>query len=280
MEITCPSGLIGRVRNIKGHELAALAEQADGDSTPIDSIATIVGGCWQETVDPGPSRIIQAGDAKPSWGRVLSGDIIYSLLRLRASSVKTPDSDPGPWGPGDPYHFDVQCQACHKRYGWELLLSELKVKTLPDESKQIIEQSGNFTAVVGGRKYTFQLQTPELDEPITKLRRQQKRSATSIIDTLVAQTIGVEGVNAKDIKRRWAHIVDLDAFELRELQDAYEAADCGVDTEIQTKCTHAGCRYIQDLQLPFGRDFFRPRKPPPELESSEEEDEQSQATPT
>lgn len=279
MQIECLSGLVASVRNIKGHELAALAEQAEGDTTPIDGITTIVGGCWLTTIDPGPYRIVTAGDAKPEYKRILKGDIIYSLLRLRASSVKTPDSTPGPWGPGDPYAFDVQCGAsgCRKRYGWELLLSQLKRKELSEASRKTLNEGGVFETTVGGRRYTFQLQTPAIDEPMVKLRGQQKRKSASIVDTLTAQTITVEGLKSNDIRSRWNYIADLDNLELQELQEAYEDADCGIDTEIQTQCVH--CRRIEDIELPLGRSFFRPKKPAAEEVEIEEETIQAPASP-
>lgn len=280
MEITCPSGLVGRIRRIRGTELSALAEQSDGENSAESGIATIVGGCWEETVDAGPypESIAPIGPGmRPNWKTMLKGDLAYALFRLRAASVETPDEPPGPWGIGDCYYFDVQCERCRVRYSWQLLLSDLRCVRLPETSQTILgDPAQSFRCEVGGHKYTFALQSAARDEPMGKLRKQQRRTTATMVDSLCAQTISVDG-QALDIRRRWAHLEKLDMPMLQRLRQAYEAADCGIDTEVQTRCPE--CRWTQDIELPMGKGFFAPKSRPP-LEPIEEADSSPSTPPS
>jgi hypothetical protein len=264
MQIPCPSGLVGEFRNIKGHELAKLAEEADDAATPAEGgIVTIVRGCWQKLIDPGPypESYFDANGAV-AWQKVLKGDLQTMLFRLRASSVRTPDADDGPWGKGDLYVFAVRCEACGKRYEWEVHLSELPMKMLPEASKKVIA-TGNvsFETRVSDRKFVFTLGTLARDQPLEKLMKSQGRVKGTIIDILAARTLSIEGLAAQnDIRAKWNAIKDLDNWELQDLQAAYEAVDCGIETTIETRCDKADCRWPQEVELPMGKDFFSARK--------------------
>ncbi len=191
MDIECPSGMTCRLRKIKGQVLVTLAEQAD-DATPGGSFGTIVGGCWEGLIDRGPyPEGVFVEGAAPRWDRVLKGDLLYMLLRLRAASARTPDSDPGPWGPGDPYVFTARCQACNKPYEWEVLLSDLKVQQLSKESREIFADGTTYHRVeVQGVQYAFKLLLPDQDAPADKLRKQQKRKKSTFVDRMAAQLMG------------------------------------------------------------------------------------------
>jgi len=258
MQDTAPSGLTANVRKIKGHVLASLAAEADADTSADGGISTIVGGCWESTVEAGPYAFVTPGEGIPDWSRVLKGDLMFWLLRLRALSVRTPDSNPGPWGQGDAYCFPVKCQNCPKQYDWEVNLSSLPIKHLPEESAQRIRSGdGRFKVTVGGRAYVYELQMPKHDEPMRRARKQQKRVASTIIDVLTSQTVSIEGVKPSIIDR-YNHMADLEFEDIQALQEAYEASDCGVETSLDTKCP--GCRWVQEVELPLGKGFFAPRR--------------------
>jgi hypothetical protein len=247
--LEAPSGLVADVRKIKGTELIRLAESAD-DAGPDGGFGHVLSGCWLRTVDPGPYGFVQAGDVKPTWERMLKGDTLHAFVFLR--SISMPD--------GDAYDFPVHCEECRKRYEWTIKISELGVRKLPAESAERLRAGKPFeTHLADGKLVRFNLQTISQEGPITRLMKQQKREQATMIDTIVGQTISVEGVGP-DIRARWRFISELDMDELYRLREAFDAADCGIETGLQTRCTNRQCRWEQDINLPLGKAFFAPRR--------------------
>lgn len=265
--LEAPSGLAGDVRKIKGGELIKLAESAD-DTGPDGGFGAMISACWLRTTDAGPYSFVQVGDTKPDWQRMLKGDALYAFVFLRQISM------------GDDYDFDVQCEECKKRYGWTLRLSELPVRKLSEKAAEHFRSGEPFETTVAGRTVRFALGTIAQEGPITKLMKKQKREVGTMVDTLCAQTISIEGVNP-DINARHRWLSDLDLDELHELRAAFDEHDCGIETLIQTRCTKRTCRWEQDINLPLGKTFFaRPRRRPTEEEhgmasSSEDSSEDS-----
>lgn len=246
-----PSGLTAEIRKIRGIELVHLAEQAD-DASQSDSFGSIIGPCWIRTINPGPYPFVK-GDSedRPPWDRLLKGDVLSAFIYLRRISLTD----------GDEYDFDVKCEECRHRYGWTVnLASDLVFKKLPLESIERIQRGESFSTRTGdGRLVRFGLQTTAQEEPILKLMKQQKRGRATIVDTLAAQTLSIEGVNP-DLRARWRFLSELDLDELYKLRSAFEEPDCGIDTAIQTRCTKRSCGWIQDVALPLGRTFFAPKR--------------------
>ena len=77
IEIECPSGLVGKVRGLKGRDGRFLTDQTIArQGTMIDHI---LGACWEETVEPGVySNGAIRPDGFPNWGKVLQGDRTYA----------------------------------------------------------------------------------------------------------------------------------------------------------------------------------------------------------
>ena len=93
--ITCPSGLAGTIRGLKGKEGTLLADRAAAKSGA--TFEKILAACWLSTDDPGP---YQVEEGKPlGWSKVLVADRFYTLLQIRALTF------------GDGYAFSVQCAA-------------------------------------------------------------------------------------------------------------------------------------------------------------------------
>lgn len=251
--LEAPSGLTAEVRKIRGVELVNLAEQAD-DAAAADSFGQVLGSCWVRTIDPGPYPFVKGdSDERPPWARILKGDVLFAFVYLRRISMPN----------GDDYDFDIRCEECRKRYGWSVnLASDLTVKRLPPESVERIKRAEPFeTRTSDGRLIRFMLQTTGQEDPMLRLMKQQKRGRSTFVDTLAAQTISIEGVNP-DLRARWRFISELDLDELYRLREAFEAPDCGLDTAIQTRCTKRDCSWVQDVNLPLGRNFFAPRRRP------------------
>lgn len=254
--IDCPSGLVGKIRKMRGAELASLAQASD--NAQADGYGAILGPCWLGIEDPGPYSFLKQGDARPEWKRLLKGDLIHLLIALRRISM--PD--------GNNYEFAVKCEECGKRYQWELPLTALPIQTLSEDSAKTLRDGKFFEARIrsSGRRVTFDLMRFEQDDQVEKLmkalekKRGETRSTTTLVDLLAAQTSSIEGVGP-DILNRYDALSALDLDDLYELHRDMQAVDCGVDTAIQTKCTHKKCEWIQDMNLPFGRSFFAPRPP-------------------
>lgn len=241
-----PSGLHGEVRKIKGHEIAAIAEQADSGSNGFN---TIMSGCWQQTLDVGPYAFLRTGDAKPDWGRLLKGDLLYGIIQLRRISLTD----------GDNYDFDVPCEECRAKIKWTVKLSDLTVQKLSADAKEMVRAGAPFNTSIAGRAIQFHPQCVAHEEPVARLMKRQQRTAAVIQDVLVGQIVSIEGV-PNDILARWKWLSDLSMGELYDLRAAMEENDCGVQTGIEVQCQERSCRWVQEVNLPLGKRFFSPRK--------------------
>ena len=120
--IICPSGLTGRIRGMKVREERILTDRKLARNG--NQVEELLKNCWEETADAGPYDF---GDQNIDWTKVLQGDRFFALLQIRALTY------------GPEYTFSVPCQnqACRARVDWELNLSELPVRKLSDESREV-----------------------------------------------------------------------------------------------------------------------------------------------
>lgn len=236
--ITCPSGLTGRIRGLKGKELDLL-----GDKKAIrkgDLFDNLLRACWLETEDPGPYDF---GSGSPNWSRVLVADRFYVLLQIRQTTY-----------PDEPYSFRTTCadDNCAEPFIWDIDLDDLPVKMLPEESLEKLRNNDPFIAEVAGYKIQFRLTTGADEKKGAKfLKGLQQR----IVDVLNLRIVAVEGVEGKD-KRKW--LDDLELRDHRDMLDAFDEHDGGIETEIEVECP--SCGHIFPIDLPFGREFFLPRR--------------------
>ena len=272
MEFTFPSTMVGDIKKLSGREIAQVAEQVDGAGASDGGFASILGGCWVATLDRGPypahvfgaeatpigkparrkgsphrEQLVEVKGDVPDWSRVLKGDLVAGLIFLAQISITD----------GDDYPFDVPCGSCGKPIQWEVKLSDLPVKVLPEASIKKIRAGDPFEVLVAGKKVMFDLQTAAAEEPVARLMKQQGRKVGTIVDVLAAQVRSVEGVGA-DLKARWAWLSDLSLGELQDLQYAMAEVDCGVETSLDVEC--GKCGYEQEANLPLDRRLFAPRR--------------------
>lgn len=221
-----------------------MAEAADeGD---INAVQRIVATCWLSTTNPGPYVFVRA---EPGcifdWNRVLKGDLVYTLFQLRRVAV------------GDEYDFDFKCKHCGKQVSWTQLISKIRVKTLSDEASRHLQTGAPFEAkALDGRAIRYELMTLRREEPMRKLMKQQKRNQQSLADTFAAQSVGIDGLKDQHVKARFTYFDELLPKELTHIKKQFEANDCGLDTEVTVRCTHAECRWVQKIDLPLGAGFF------------------------
>ena len=236
--ITCPSGLSGRIREIKFRELRILADrQFAKNNTQLDKILT---ACWEETLDPGPYDF---DGSSVDFSKVLQGDRLFVLLRIRALSY-----DPE-------YEFSVPCdnRACRAGIHWAVDLRELPVKPLPEESRKLFLSGNRFETVLpqANRKVTFKLLTGADERRMAKLR---KSASEQPLATLLNYRLeSIEGVEPGDKEN---FIEDLGMADVSFLLGEFERVDCGVETQIEIECPE--CQGVMTIDLPFDRSFFLP----------------------
>jgi len=238
--ITCPTGLMGRIRGMKVREERILSDRKLAKSG--GQVDELLAACWEETVDAGPYDF---GDKEIDWGQVLQGDRFYALLRVRALTY------------GAEYAFAVSCQseACRARIEWELDLGELPCRELSEESRAAFADGNRFETVLpdAGKRVWFRLLTGADERKLPQLRRSAGDRLLSAM--LAFRVVEVEGVESRERRR---FIEDLTMRDADFLVDEFDRVDCGVDTTIEIECPE--CFATQEIDLPFDRSFFMPGK--------------------
>lgn len=245
LTIECPSGLQGRIRGLKGKDFRELDAARTPDKANV-AIAQILRNCWLETLEPGPYA---SGDIR--WEECLIGDRFYTLVQIRRATY-----------PGEAYDFETTCTnpACRKKMPASLELEDLEIKKLPDESREVFASGGNRfeTTVSDGRKVWFKLMTGSDIKKQKQIQDLIGPSARGIVLTLCSRILEVEGLKSKNARDVFAFLDDLEFSEHRDLLDAFDKADCGVQTDINIECQW--CGQVVEMQLPLGRRFFLPSK--------------------
>jgi hypothetical protein len=238
--ITCPSGLAGRIRGMKAREERILADRKLARSGA--QLEQILAACWEETLDPGPYDF---GDQIVDWGKVLQGDRFFAMLQVRVLSY------------GAEYAFSVPCEnrGCRARIEWELDLRELPVKPLSDESRAAFLAGNRFETVLPGvgRKVFFRLLTGADERRLASLRR--TAGERPITTPLGFRIDSIDGVESREKQR---FIEDLGMGDVTFLLGEFDRMDCGVETEIEVECPE--CFGITRIELPFEKGFFLPER--------------------
>ncbi|MEO1338046.1 MAG: hypothetical protein AAFV29_20545 [Myxococcota bacterium] len=236
--IVCPSGLTGQIRGMKVREERILADRKLAKSG--GQIDALLESCWEETLDASPYDF---GDKTVDWDAVLQGDRFYTLLQIRALTY------------GAEYAFATSCSqtACRARIEWQLDLNNLPCRALSGENLTAFLNGNRFECVLpdAGKNVWFRLLTGADEKKLPQLRRNAAdRLLSAMLGFRVAE---IEGVEARDKKR---FIEDLSLRDADFLVDAFDRADCGVDTTIDIECSE--CFAAQEVELPFDQSFFMP----------------------
>jgi hypothetical protein len=236
--IVCPSGMAGEIRGLTGNEARLLSDrQALRAGTFLDKLLS---ACWLATTDVGPYGF-EAG-AKPDWSKVLVGDRLYVLLRIRARSF------------GAKFAFKIQCTngTCRQRFDHEVDVTELPMKSLSDDDKAAFSAGNRIAGVLpDGSGFTFRLLTGADESRMLRAGN----NVTSFLGPLMARIYGIDGLDDQG-KNRY--------FEQGDIGLAYGALtemdshDCGVETKFQVECPH--CSEALDIEIPFGQGFLAPIK--------------------
>lgn len=237
-EITCPSGLSGRIRGMKVREERILTDRKLAkDGGQVDAL---LAACWQDTLDAGPYDF---ADGTVDWAKVLQGDRFYALLQVRMATY------------GPEYAFEVTCQneACRAKIEWELDLNDLPVRALTPESLAAFSSGNRFETILpdAGVRIGFRLLTGAEERKIPALRRGVRDRMISAMLSL--RVTDIEGV---DVRSKRTFIEDLTMRDATFLIDAFQQVDCGVETAIEIECPD--CMTVQEVELPFDQTFFIP----------------------
>ena len=287
IEIECPSGLKGKVRKLTGKDGRYLSDREVQRQGTI--VEYILQNCWIETSDPGiyKDHVTASG---PNWKKVLQGDRTYALLQIRVATH----------GEIYPFKAQCSNTACvRRRFEWEIDLDDLPVRALPDESKKrLMEGTNRFEirvpgteemrmlseeeraaiVVPGGRKpkrivvpdtgtkMFFSLPTGEDEARALKEMRERKKRPKSqraeeneMVDAIRLRVLEIEGVEkGRRDEGLTEYLEGLGLDDLANMLDRFDEFDCGVETTIEIECPE--CETIQEVELPFDRNFFFPRK--------------------
>jgi hypothetical protein len=238
--IVCPSGLSGEIRGLKGKEANLLADRASAKRGLL--FDRILSACWLSTTDSGLYGLAEGGAL--DWGKVLVADRFYTLLQIRSLTF------------GDEYAFKVQCasEACRERFEWQVSLTELPVRHLSETSKAAFKAGNRFETKLprDGRRVWFQLQTGA--EEVRAASHLRASTDRVLLTALAVRIVEIEGVPSKDKLR---FLEEMEMADAAALLDEFDAADGGVETDIEVECPH--CWAVQEIRLPFGPEFFLPR---------------------
>lgn len=233
MEITCPSGLRGRIRKYKGRDQGAIFRPGRGRGKRTDGLDPLLAGCWEETLDPGIYRF----DGQPDWGEVLLGDRTKTLLMARAVTH------------GSDYSFMAKCGDCKARFPWTLDLNDLETQPLPDESKEKLLA-----------KQPFEVELP--DGTSVKFHLQRGKDQARIpadVDVITGSILSrLDAIGDVGNQKKFREMVeDMDADVIDFMFCEMQKADCGVEMNFEVVCAECGSESTHSL--PFDLTFFFPK---------------------
>jgi len=200
--------------------------------------------CTAEVVDPGPYQFLDA-HGKADWHRMCAGDRIKAMLELRKLSYT------------DGEVYTVENVTCPCSYVWDHdfnIDEDLTYQPLSEESAELLREGKPFEVKIDNRLVQFRLQSGETEELFDKLKRQ--KPGRKMAAGLRSRIVGVEGLEARDImdwldgnNGQSEKYPGLSSDDAEQLRDAFDAADCGVDTEVEAECPDCG-RFVR-FDLPF-----------------------------
>lgn len=250
-DLVCPSGLRVKLRSIKGRDIESI-QNAKKLATG-EAITKLLDDCTVEVIERG------IYDKAPAftWADALLGDRMKALIGVRIATS------------GDSYGFRVRCsdQNCRAAIDWELELSDLVTKDLPESSKHAFCNGNRFTTNVLDKQVTFRLLTGHdqlaISRAMQRVTTSGPRRKPSEVSTHDKALVGLSFriVEVDGVTGIAAWLADQDLVDIRKLIEAMDEADCGVETTILVTCAGPeGCGLEQEVELPLdGRLFTVPK---------------------
>ena len=236
VEVVCPSGLTGIVRNLKTKEIK-LFTGGGGSVKAHKSMETLLSNCWVETKDPGP----YAFEDKPDWSQVLGGDRYFILLKIREATY------------GPEYVFPYTCKSCGSKEEHIIDFNDLTIQKLSKVGAESLGEGKSLTLTQGTATITYGLQTGASELRASKLASQNK--ASDISCALAARTTHiVDGDKNIDLVHFPAWYDDLSIRHTVAITHKMQEHDCGVETEIDVSCPSCGAD--SKVELPIVEGFW------------------------
>lgn len=249
MNVTCPSGLSGEIRKLKGREANNLADRRLARKG--ETYDYILRGCWIGTDDAGPYEHIgvHSGESNIPWGRILVCDRFYILAAIRVATY------------GSEYSFKCRCgedgSGCGEKFEWTVdIARDLDVYDLPDESRiKIANNDNRFTLDFDGMTIVHKLMTGDDEKRAGRVLMKNKKE---LVTTSIAQRI----IQIDDLKssQKIVHFLEeMDMDVQLEILNKLEGVDGGIETEFEVECPR--CENDFRAPVPFeGEAFWIPRK--------------------
>ena len=256
--ITMPTGFAVVVRGMKAKEMSLLADEqlmkkAKKGRSPIDPLLT---NCTLEVIDAGPYAGVAVGPGVTvPWSSILLCDRFHALLRVRACT----------WGDG--YEFKVRCPnaTCshhEKPFIWEVPLSGLEVKPLPEAMVALVRQGQNWYPLqLGGKEVHLKILTGA-DELRSQRIAGQFDSSEALLAQVASRVLAIEGVKLpkddreqeNNLKKIIAWVGELEIDELRTAQDVINERDGGIETTTKVACPKCEEEFV--IEIPFALQGF------------------------
>ena len=164
-------------------------------------------------------------------------------------------------GYGASYDTKMQCPACDSQNEISFDISKAKIHHPEVEGLNSIEKNekGNyiFLLPVCGFKVECRLLTGKDENTLTELTRSKRKNRLEdsvVTDQFKAMIISIDGVTDRKILNDFIDVMP--AADARSLRKAYQSITPNVEIKDEVSCT--SCGHTQELEVPFGADFFWP----------------------
>jgi len=238
VRVECPSGLTVVLRRFRVRDKNLLANKKvhrQGATTALLKAIT------ESVEDPGPYAQNESGLV--DWDSVIQGDRTVALVKNRIAT----------WG--DTMTAQRQCKnnRCGESVKMEYALSDLAVRPLPETSRPHVQDPSRplQCKLPSGVVVSFKLTRGKDEKAMRKLKKQRSDDlATAFLQYRIVE---VAGVNPSDLR---SFLSDLDGRDDTALQEAFDEADCGIDTKVVFECEECGYEWNEDVELT--EDFLFP----------------------
>ena len=139
---------------------------------------------------------------------------------------------------GDAYKFIIGCPSCGKEKHYNVEISKLPIKYIPED------EDYEITLPITKKKVTIRPASVK-DEPYMA-------DSDKLCDNLWRFIVSIEGITRKDVFAKF--IQRLPAGDITKLISEISSADYGITNEVRIQCD--SCGFDGPIALPLTRDFF------------------------
>lgn len=162
-------------------------------------------------------------------------------------------------GYGNQYETQINCPACSERNHLLFDLNEKNLKETKTSDEVTVQGDGTFLITMPFSKFriTFRLLTGEDENHLAAAAVTKKK--TTKVDSVLAEQykrmiVSIEGHTDISIISKYAD--NMPTQDSRHLRKCYKQVTPDVDVKKQFEC-HS-CGHQQEVEVPFGADFFWP----------------------